>query len=1141
MANYVWQRCLNVGDIDATGYHDNSRPDLVEMLDIQPRRALDIGCAAGGTGAYLKARFPECRVWGIELNRAAADKARERLDHVLVGKFEEIDLDAAGIEPASLDLVLVADVLEHMYDPWSVMLRIKKYLSPSGRLIISVPNIRYLPLLDDLAHGYWRYADFGVLDITHLRFFTRRELLRFLHETGFSAKQFKYGIDQTLQHKFETYRAQLPCKIETDKLVLNNVDEQELFELFSGQFFVLAAPGSAELKDYMPPKMGCYFWRGEQTDYEQYLRQHQMTRHEATAFDRQVDSWLVTPLVEVFVLVNEHTVGNLALTINSLAGQLYSRFRVTVLGEGGAPEALSRPGRIRWIDHGGEMLKTLNQHVAQSIGDWIWMLQAGDQLLPQALVYLAEFGHDYPEIELCYVDEDSFGESGVPCRPYFKPDFSPECLESFPYIGDGFAMRVASWNRLGGMTPELGDAASYALQLQLLAKSGCAVFGHVADVHFRRHPQRSLSGCADGLQKAHMRYAQLAGVGEIRPGRLPASIHQYRNVPPNTSVCLLIEVSESIEGVRILLENIESLRQGLVLSFVVLLQSELPPDSMRFLKELDEAGGDFIQVFPPQPGLSRAALRNAIINQVDAEYCCFFPQSGKPVEPDWLKIMLAAAIADGVAAVAPRLIDAASGKLVGNGLLLGCGDVIQGEGAGCSHDDPGYFGRLLLPHNPGALSLDCLLLNRSVFLASGGFAELANGMAEIIDLEQKFRSAGMRLVWTPFASVFVDDVVVPGLDESAAEPLMSRWLPQLARDPSYNVNFSRLDQFKLAEKPQVSRLRLPWRPLPILLAFPGDNMGCGHYRIIEPFNAAMAAGQIDGYCGFDHYTPFDLACFEPDTLLLQRQLGDGQLAALKNYKRFFKSRLVYELDDLITNIPVRSLHKAQMAKDVTRRLREGVALCDRFIVSTQALAEAYSDYHHDIIVMPNTIDMTKWGHLNPERQIGRKPRVGWAGGISHTGDLALVIDVVKELAAEVEWIFFGMCPDEIRPLVAEFHVGVPTLEYPAKLASLNLDLAIAPIEHNDFNMCKSNLKLLEYGALGFPVIASDFGPYQCGLPVTLVRNRFKDWVNAIREHVADLDECARRGDALREVIRSEWALQGCVDDWRRAWFDFGGR
>lgn len=96
----------------------------------------------------------------------------------------------------------------------------------------------------------------------------------------------------------------------------------------------------------------------------------------------------------------------------------------------------------------------------------------------------------------------------------------------------------------------------------------------------------------------------------------------------------------------------------------------------------------------------------------------------------------------------------------------------------------------------------------------------------------------------------------------------------------------------------------------------------------------------------------------------------------------------------------------------------------------------------------------------------------------------MIADVVKELAGEVEWVFFGMCPAAIRPYVHEVHAGVEIDSYPAALARLDLDLAVAPVEQNLFNECKSNLRLLEYGACGFPVVCSDLECYKGDLPVT---------------------------------------------------------
>src|SRR5690606_16872331 len=120
--------------------------------------------------------------------------------------------------------------------------------------------------------------------------------------------------------------------------------------------------------------------------------------------------------------------------------------------------------------------------------------------------------------------------------------------------------------------------------------------------------------------------------------------------------------------------------------------------------------------------------------------------------------------------------------------------------------------------------------------------------------------------------------------------------------------------------------------------------------------------------------------------------------------------------------------------------------------------------------------------------------------------------------------------------VDEFHPGVPIDKYSAALAALNLDLALAPVEQNLFNECKSNLRILEYGACGFPVIASDVACYRGDLPVTLVKNRYLDWVNAIRMHVNDLDASHKLADELRTRVSSEYMLEGMnLQRWREAW------
>jgi glycosyltransferase involved in cell wall biosynthesis len=121
--------------------------------------------------------------------------------------------------------------------------------------------------------------------------------------------------------------------------------------------------------------------------------------------------------------------------------------------------------------------------------------------------------------------------------------------------------------------------------------------------------------------------------------------------------------------------------------------------------------------------------------------------------------------------------------------------------------------------------------------------------------------------------------------------------------------------------------------------------------------------------------------------------------------------------------------------------------------------------------------------------------------------------------------------------VPEFHPVIDLKLYPARLASLNLDLALAPLEHHIFNDCKSNLRLLEYGACGYPVICTDTLAYRGYLPCTRIyTNSTEEWLEAIRSHLADPDASYRQGDALRETVLRDYMLRDDnLQHWVNGW------
>jgi SAM-dependent methyltransferase len=183
----VWQTHL-VPDppLDET-YHAMPRTEIASWFAEAPGVVVDVGCGAGATGGLIKAKFPGTRVIGIERNANAAAIARTHLDEVIVADLADADL-AAHLRGQSVGALLLLDVLEHLEDPWRALVAMRAWLGPDSRVIASVPNLRNLHTLDDLAAGRFDYGPWGVLDVTHLRFFTRASLGRMFEETGYEVR-----------------------------------------------------------------------------------------------------------------------------------------------------------------------------------------------------------------------------------------------------------------------------------------------------------------------------------------------------------------------------------------------------------------------------------------------------------------------------------------------------------------------------------------------------------------------------------------------------------------------------------------------------------------------------------------------------------------------------------------------------------------------------------------------------------------------------------------------------------------------------------------------------------------------------------------------------------------------------------------
>ncbi|WP_333679381.1 glycosyltransferase family 92 protein [Dyella sp.] len=841
------------------------------------------------------------------------------------------------------------------------------------------------------------------------------------------------------------------------------------------------------------------------------------------------------PRVQVIVIDRGNDVDAVRLTQDSLEAQHYPHHHLSVIGSD------------------DDVMQRLHGEIAASDADWVQLLYAGDQLHPAALLLLAERAVAHPYLRAVYADEDAH-VNGAFEQPIFKPDFNLDMLRSYPYVGRALAFQRTRCLELGNLQPHYGELAPYDLLFRLIETDGLQAIGHVAEVMLRAALPYS-QWLASETVKTHSAAIVANHLTRIRvphrmeQGALPGFnrvLYQHARQP---LVSIIVPTKDQLPLLNGLIDSLLSKTSYLNYELLIVDNNTGEPAACAYLDGIERLNSQQLRVLRYPHPFNYSAINNFAAAQARGEYLILLNNDTAVLHADWIEALLNHAQRPEVGIVGAKL-HFPDGRIQHGGVVLGLRGPADHPFIGQPMEADGYMHRLRVDQNYTAVTAACLMIRKSVYDEVGGLDEQDFKVSyNDVDLCLKVHKAGYLAVWTPYARLMhVGSVSQTKVDKTAQEAKQKRfegeqsamyrkWLALLARDPAYSTNLS-IDGSGFELDPLRSKA---WQPfasplLPRMFCVAADEHGCGHYRIRQPFASMQREGMVEGTIAGVHLTPVAMERFQPTSLVMQRQINEHQIKLLESYRDYSRAFKVFELDDLIQQIPVKSMFHGLMPKDVVKSLRRALSTMDRFVVSTDALADEFKGFHSDIRVVLNRLPVDWWSDLSSQRRVGRKPRVGWGGGSSHRGDLELIADVVRDLADEVEWVFFGMCPDKLRPYVHEFHTGVPIEEYPRKLASLNLDLALAPLEENAFNECKSNLRLLEYGACGFPVICTDIVPYQSGLPVTRVKNRYKEWISAIRMHLDDLDATAKTGDALRDAVLKDWMLEGDkLVAWRDAW------
>ena len=305
----------------------------------------------------------------------------------------------------------------------------------------------------------------------------------------------------------------------------------------------------------------------------------------------------------------------------------------------------------------------------------------------------------------------------------------------------------------------------------------------------------------------------------------------------------------------------------------------------------------------------------------------------------------------------------------------------------------------------------------------------------------------------------------------------------------------------------------------------GDMYGCGNLRFVYPSLllpqiAIETTRFVPQFSTFfvddaDYYKPFAFTHF-------QRLSTKKHLEMIQGYKRTIRKQsktfVFYETDDVLEDIP--KWNQAATFYDKHDSALDIIKECDGMTVSTELLKEKYKDYNNNIIVRPNHLPKTLWGKVNNNREFREKrPRILWAGSSNHFttselngrgitgGDFSNeLIDFIKKTTKKYQWVIMGGYPLQLSQLIKqnkiEYHGFQPIHSYPAYVKSLNPDICIAPLDDNEFNRYKSNIKTLEYSVLGCPGVYSNVEPYK---DMTIKTNISVEFISYIEQLADDVD------------------------------------
>jgi GT2 family glycosyltransferase len=536
------------------------------------------------------------------------------------------------------------------------------------------------------------------------------------------------------------------------------------------------------------------------TQYQEWFQRHRASAGDLDRMRQEARAFAFQPLISVITPVFDTSVPWLEEALESVLAQAYENWELLLIDDGSSasdllnalPALAARDRRItlaRVGKHKG-ISAASNQGLGLARGEWVTFLDHDDVLEPDALFQILRLLQTHPDADLIYSDEDKLAETGFDA-PLFKPDWSPDFLLSYNYIGHLTAIRRKIVQKVGGFRSEFDGAQDYDLFLRVIEQTDR--IHHIPRVLY--HWRRSEASSAISVRQ--------------KPGQLEASRfaieshlkrrHERAHVAVDWRTHAFCVRRELLAARKIsIIIPIRSEPEQLTLGIESLMRATRYPNYEIIIvgsEDMPDKGSDYL------PGVAHrllrfsgefhdSAVRNFVIKQTDSPWLLFVDGNIEVIEPDWLTIMAEHIQRPQVGAVGGRLLNPTD-TIEHAGFVLGVNGIAQAAFRGFPAEHPGANRQLQVTRNCSAVSGGCMLTRRDVLQEVDGFDEsLPESLADV-DLCLKMQRAGYLIVYTPFAKLYWQARRHDKIDPRGDAIMHERWPEVLQRDPYYNPNLSR--------------------------------------------------------------------------------------------------------------------------------------------------------------------------------------------------------------------------------------------------------------------------------------------------------------------------------------------------------------